>query len=340
MSFDSKLSTLALAAAVVVPSLLLPPVPARAQALTPGENSVSGKVQAVSQYRIGSDPAVTDVQDADYWVEGNTFTAAGRRLDSLLPSGPGSRGIGGATSWAVAGAAGAVADALGAGLPNTQPNGLNNGHATSEAGARWWDSVRITSPLVANGSRGTLTAHLNVSGGLSAFVSEYFSQSHAAFSVQGEGLAPVGGFDLSSGCSSGAAYCTYQSAGGFNNWADGTREYGSRNIQLSVPFVFGTEFYLGFSVFATAKAQGISFTDNQTLAQASAAASFGSSVVWGGIDGVYHGSSLISGYDITSASGTNFRLGVTSPVPEASPASLLLGGLAALYWVMRRRRPS
>lgn len=329
----------ALAAAVLVPTAFLPAAVAQAQALTPGQNTASGRLTAFSEFRIGTDPSVQDARDADYYVEGNSFTSVGRGVASMVAGGPGARGRSGATSWAVAGAAGVFADALGAGDRNLHPDMLNSGHARSEATARWWDSVRITDPGVANGSRGRLTAHLTVSGNLNAVVSEFFSQSHAAFSVNGEGLAPVGGFNVSSGCSFDAAYCTYTSAGGFSGWADGTREHGSRTIAVSVPFVFGTEFYLGFTVSAMAWAQGASFTGNQTLAQASALADFGNSVVWGGIDGIYRGGSLITSYDIASASGTDFRFAVTSPVPEASPASLLLIGLAALHWMTRRRRP-
>jgi hypothetical protein len=311
-------------------------------ALTAGENKASASVEAFSSYRTSVSTAeVQDYQEGqDGPLEGSGPIAAGttRLSQALGASGPISNAA--ASGWARAGAAGVTAATSATGVANGNTTLLNGSFARAESSAGWWDTVLVTSQSASNGRAGRLTAYLVVTGDVTASVGPSFSQAYAAFSVAGTSVTPVGGFDVSTGCQFSAGYCTYTSAGGYNGWADGTRSFGSRTIALDVPFVYGTPFEIGFSVFAKAFAQGISFTDVQTFTQADGVSAFGHTVVWGGIDGIFLGGTQIESYVIESGSGTDFRFAdgsVTTPVPEASSAAMLLAGLALLAGLVQRR---
>lgn len=313
-------------------------LPATALALATGESSSYVRVEAFSGYRTSTAPPVGSFLESSDWRETDAPipAVAGTSQLSMANGASGPISSSAASAWAAPGVAGVVTAVSAAAVANGDTFLLNDSNGRAEATASWWDELLITSPTVSNGSSGMLRAHLVVTGSLLASVGPFFSQSHAAFSVSGVGLAPVGGFNTSSGCAFDAAYCTYASAGGYSGWADGTRVHGSSTIEVNLPFVFGTPFDVGFHVSATSFAQAVSFDGDQNFKQADGLSAFGSTVRWGGIDGIYRGSTLIASYTLASGSGTDFRFAVTTAVPELPPAALLLGGLAAIGWLKRR----
>lgn len=72
-------------------------------------------------------------------------------------------------------------------------------------------------------------------------------------------------------------------------------------------------------------------------ATASASAAFGHTLYWGGISSLTVDGVEYSGYDLVSASGTDYRLS-TAPVPEAGTAAMMLAGMAVVGWRQRRGR--
>ena len=93
---------------------------------------------------------------------------------------------------------------------------------------------------------------------------------------------------------------------------------------------------IGGEARATARAD-LNFGGN---AYVSGLSDLGNTIAWGGISGVVDpsGANVANFSAMSATSGFNYREAYVSPVPEVSPAPLMLAGLAALAWWTRRRR--
>ncbi|MGQ3050619.1 MAG: hypothetical protein ACT6S0_02430 [Roseateles sp.] len=300
-----------------------------ALALAPGETEAGARVETFSSYRPSTGPDVQSYLQGEDSREGRWLIAAGASQLAMAAGGSGPIANAAAGGWAAPGAAGVTAASTATGVPNAGLYVLNGSWAMAESNAGWWDTLLITSPQAANGTAGTLKAHVLISGSVLASVGPFFSQSFAEFKINGIGMGST------AGCQAGYAYCTNASAGGYNGWADGTRSFGNTTIGVEVPFVFGQPFEIGFWAYARSYAQGVTFTDGETFTQADGLSSFGSTARWGGIDGVYRGNALVASYALSSGTGTDFNLAINAPVPEAPPGLLLLAGLGLLGWLKR-----
>lgn len=95
-------------------------------------------------------------------------------------------------------------------------------------------------------------------------------------------------------------------------------------VSISVPFIFGTPFTLrvGLQVQTTAYA----------LFGGESVADFDHTLVWGGVASVTSGGNPVTGYSLSSTSGTNYL----SPIPEPTSAALIV--LTGLVIGFRRSR--
>ncbi|MEZ5562976.1 MAG: hypothetical protein R3F27_08500 [Gammaproteobacteria bacterium] len=222
---------------------------------------------------------------------------------------------------------------------------LNSGHGNAETTVSWWDGV-VINKVGLTGQSGYLTASLRLDGNL--FVQAADQTAHnlerafATLSVRGEGLAPMGPGASSAGqCLYGAAYCAYAFAGTSNASgapANGYYEFGA--LSLLVPFTFGQEFYLGYTLTAKAFAQAISWDDQAVAGAATGLANYAHTLSWDGISGVFRsGGTPVVDFDLESGSGIDYRLATASAVPLPATHFMLLTGLSALgAWRRWRRR--
>jgi hypothetical protein len=176
------------------------------------------------------------------------------------------------------------------------------------------DDVMITSTGVANGTSGTLNFDVLVLGGLTMGTPTVDMNGAADWVLN------IGG---------GTTH-----TGGLQAYNDGTAyfvPYGDLHGGLyheSIPFVFGSEFALALHLQPTCTTYGVR-----------CAADFSHTLYWGGITSVSANGATISAFDLTSASGTDWRqsfVPATDAVPE--PGTLVLAGGGLIGLVVRRRR--
>jgi hypothetical protein len=102
-------------------------------------------------------------------------------------------------------------------------------------------------------------------------------------------------------------------------------------VTTPVPFTFGAPFHLDVSLSLFAQAAA---AEEPVVSQASV--DFGGSVRWGGILEVRDGEGeLVSGFSVSSASGTDYA----QPVPEPDAGLLAPAALALVATLARRARP-
>ncbi|MEO8442126.1 MAG: FxDxF family PEP-CTERM protein [Betaproteobacteria bacterium] len=104
-------------------------------------------------------------------------------------------------------------------------------------------------------------------------------------------------------------------------------------VTFNIPFTFGTAFELG--IFANAIAR----TASQGAVEAinTATVDFSNTITWNGISAVTLNGQAVD-YDLTSASGVDWRTATVTAVPEPETYVMLLAGLGLLGFVARRRQ--
>lgn len=201
--------------------------------------------------------------------------------------------------------------------------------------ANGWSSASFADWLAIQGpagKTGVLTGTLYFSGGVGASVSgsansatnagASYSFSASLFgqnvALSGSVLEATNGTSNSSNPAGGAFTVTANISFGADGWAVGTITMGAitQSDAAARPYQ------------ATSVAPVID-------ANAHAAAGFGHTLYWGGIDSLTVDGIALSGYALTSASGIDYRLS-TAPVPEPGTAVLLLGGMGLLARRLRR----
>ena len=187
--------------------------------------------------------------------------------------------------------------------------------ASALADAGWLDTYTISDPTL-TGQSGVLTFLLHADGLLT---SDGWNGSQFSLSVQSQPF--VNDFFVRETCDSRNAPACSLSI--------------NSTYAVSIPFVFGNSFEM--SVRAIALSRAPSVKSPQPIGQG--AAQFQNTVYWAGISSVTSGGNPVSGYTISSLSGTNYNqsFAPTSAVPEPSSYALVaLAGVCALYH--RRRR--
>lgn len=104
-------------------------------------------------------------------------------------------------------------------------------------------------------------------------------------------------------------------------------------VTFNIPFTFGTEFELGIfanAIARTASQAGVDFINTATV-------DFSNTITWNGISAVTLNGQAVD-YDLTSASGVDWRTARVTPIPEPETYAMLLAGLGLLGFVARRRR--
>ncbi len=110
--------------------------------------------------------------------------------------------------------------------------------------------------------------------------------------------------------------------------------------QFELPVVFGEPLVFTLNLRARASASGwrgglATEPAYNTPVQSEAAASFGNTALWHGIDALtLADGTAVPGWTVSAASGFNYA----QPVPEPSLWALLLAGLGGVGWVARRQR--
>jgi len=114
-------------------------------------------------------------------------------------------------------------------------------------------------------------------------------------------------------------------------------EAGGRGVALF--FVFDQPFDVFFEVDVTAASPN-NFPVNGSLMGGSASARFGSTAWWGGISRVEDEFGNALDIEVVTDSGMSLMASLkpASPVPEPASWGLLLSGLGAMAWALRRRR--
>lgn len=172
-----------------------------------------------------------------------------------------------------------------------------------------WSEVFVVNSPGLEGQQGYMQFTLNVSGALAASG----IAGSARFTVTGykdteqlhkNSLFDPGGSDLLS------------SDRQYGNWAVATYPTSlseskavNDTVTFAVPITFGTEFKLGIYARARAGLRSSGSTQGTSTAQVD----FSGGLSWGGIVNVYHGSTPIATYDVTSGSGTNWVVPVFVP---------------------------
>lgn len=206
---------------------------------------------------------------------------------------------------------------------NNAPNSSFFAQAVANGG--WQDSFLISNPAL-TGQSGFMQFTVHVTGDLDA---SGFAGS-AGFAVTGYKddvqllVNPLFDPGNSTPLSTDRQY---------GNWAIAT-DFSTLNLTVAdtvtfaVPFTFGTPFDLGIYGRALAGMR----SSSGVAGNSTASADFASTMTWGGIVDVYHGSTPGAEYELESGSGIDWR-GPFVPAPGAT-AVLVLSGLG----VARRRR--
>lgn len=315
------------------------------QAATPGEADGYSATSAHAAYRPY--PGAPEIQDNHSQDSPYTSASATTGIVTDSNSSAALEGSPFTTTESVAsGSASAGLMGVHAGVAVTTGGGnLNSGSGTAETTVSWWDGVVINKAGL-TGQSGYFTASLILDGNL--FVqaeNQTASNTESAFatlSVKGTGLAPMGAGAVPAGqCLSAAAYCAYAFAGASNISGappSGYYEFGA--LSVLVPFTFGQEFYLGYTLKAKATAQAISWDELAVAGSATGLANYAHTLSWSGISGVFRsGGTPVVDFNLESGSGVDYRLATASPVPLPATNFMLLTGLSALgAWRRWRRR--
>lgn len=323
-------------------------VPLTAHAIWKGSADASVSTTAFAEYDHDMNSSTPTIQSYDYDTSGYVGNTAATgvfvtRTSSTNLSGSPltttvSDGVGSASAGLVGVHAGVAV--------NTTGGYLNSGHGTASAVASWGDGVIINKAGL-TGSKGYLSATLILDGDL--FVQAFgqnasnLERAFATVSVTGEGLTTVSGYVPAGGCLSGSAYCAYAFAGASDIYGapgNGTYKFGSGTLSVYIPFTFGQEFYLSYTMKAEAKAQAISWDGTSVAGAATGMAAFAHTLAWGGIDSIVYGGNQVEDFTLTSGSGFDYRLSAAAAVPEPETYAMMLAGLGLVAYAVRRRKRS
>lgn len=236
---------------------------------------------------------------------------------------PGASGGGTATAGPGSVRISSNADAFSVGTTSYSVNGWSS--------ASFVDSIAIQGPA---GKTGVLTGTLVFNGGLGAtasgspnsstnagasynFSASFFGQN---VGLSGSVLKATNGTSNSTNPAGGAFTVTANISFGADGWAVGTITMGATTQSE-----------------ASARPYQATSVSPVIAAEAHAAAAFGHTLYWGGIDSLTVDGIALSGYALTSASGIDYRFS-TAPVPEPGTAVLLLGGMGLLARRLSQRR--
>jgi PEP-CTERM motif len=179
------------------------------------------------------------------------------------------------------------------------------------------DELVITAPGIPNGTVGTVTYALDVSGSLFA---DAPGVARASWSL----AADLGGgvFDINVGGTQNSPI----NGGGYVGAPFGT--------------FFGTaQFAFGSIIQLYVQFDGVAQAAYTSTLPGLPNASFdlGQSLYWGGFSGIAVNGAPVSGFNVTSTSGTNYRDSM-APVPEPGALAMVLAGLGVLVGLQRHRR--
>ena len=177
------------------------------------------------------------------------------------------------------------------------------------------DELVLTAPGVPNGTAGIVSFAVSVNGSLFA---DAPGVARASWSL----AADLGGgaFDINAGGSQNSAVNGGQYVGSPFGTFVGT-----------APFAFGSTLPLHVQLEASAQAA----FNNTIPGLPNAAFDLGQSLYWGGIVGVTVNGAPVSGFNVSSTSGTDYRNSM-APVPEPGALAMMLAGLGVLVGLQRR----
>ena len=174
------------------------------------------------------------------------------------------------------------------------------------------DELIITAPGVPNGTAGMVTCAVSVSGSL--FTDEP-GVARASWAANTD--LNGGSFDLAV-------------RGWLTNGLHAGSPFGT--FTATVPFALGATLPLHVQLEASAQA---AYGGSPGLPNASF--DLGQSLHWGGIVGITVDGAPVSGFNVSSTSGTDYKNSM-APVPEPGSLAMMLAGLGVLVGLRRRCR--
>lgn len=179
------------------------------------------------------------------------------------------------------------------------------------------DELVITAPGVPNGTPGMVSYSIVVTGSLFADAPGVARASWALAADLGGG-----NFDINVG-------------GTQNSVVNGGQYVGAPFGAFvgTVPFAFGSTMQLYVQLEGIAQAA----FNNTIPGLPNASFDMGQSLYWGGINGVTVNGAPVSGFNVSSTSGTAYRNSL-APIPEPGALAMMLAGLGVLAGLQRRRR--
>jgi hypothetical protein len=117
-----------------------------------------------------------------------------------------------------------------------------------------------------------------------------------------------------------------------------------KELAITVPFVWGQPIWISMELAvdaeSSAQAPGISPDDPlyRFPRSGSASADFSHTATFGGIASVLSDGQLVTDWSVTSASGADYRLDFSAPVPEPATNMLVLTGIGLLIFLTRQKK--
>jgi hypothetical protein len=323
---------------LLLAGLALQPV----QGATLWEGDASARVSTTASAAYRPPGASSDVSSYDWDSPSRVESDAATGVSTSSSSTTGLAGspLTSTASYASGSSSGGLAGVSASVAVNTAGGIQNSGSGTAEAIADWSDAVVIDSPG-RTGQSGYLNASLILDGNL--FVQAFGQDAHnfesafATLSIIGEGLTAASGQVPAGQCLSGAGYCAYAFAGASTiSGSPDNGYYAFGSLDVVIPFTFGQEFYISYTLKAKATAQAISWDQFAVQGAATGLASYANTLSWGGIDQITSGGIVVGDFSLDSGSGVDYREAVTA-VPLPATHFLLISGLAALGAYRQRK---
>lgn len=207
----------------------------------------------------------------------------------------------------------------------------NSGFALGAANGGWTDSILISDPAL-NGQSGIWMFQIDASGSLA--VSGFAGA--ASFQVTGykNGSQLMLNSYFDNGNSDAISTDRQAAVWGIASYGNSDSRTVSDTVTFAVPFTWGTSFNLG--IYAAGQAgkrssSGVAGISTSEL-------NFMNTLLWGGTSCMLYNGSCVTGYSITSGSGTNWDMAYASAVPVPSAVWLFGSGLLGVVGMARRKR--